>query len=54
MRIAKDLIHFMNCIDIAQSSIQDNLALLALLIVQLLPAFVLVGVAVAQMALTEQ
>jgi len=41
-------------IHIAPSSTQDIVALLALLIVLLLPAFVLVGVAVAQMALTEQ
>jgi len=44
----------MNYIHIAPSSIQDIVALLAILIVLLLPAFVLVGVAVAQMALTEQ
>jgi len=44
----------MNYIHIAPSSTQDMVALLALLIILLLPAFVLVGVAVAQMALTEQ
>jgi len=44
----------MNYIYIAPSSTQDIVALLALLIVLLLPAFVLVGIAVAQMALTEQ
>jgi len=44
----------MNYIHIAPSSTQDIVALLALLIVPLLPAFVLVGVAVAQIALTEQ
>jgi len=43
----------MNYIHTAPSSTQDIVALLALLIVVLLPAFVLVGFAVAQMALTE-
>jgi len=44
----------MNYIHIAPSSTPDIVALLALLIVLLLPAFVLVGVVVVQMALTEQ
>jgi len=44
----------MNYIHIAPSSTEDIVALLALLIVPLLPVLVLVGVAVVQMALTEQ
>jgi len=44
----------MNYIHIAPSLTQDIVALLALLIVLLLPANILVGVAMAQMALTEQ
>jgi len=44
----------MNYTHIPPSSTQEIVALLAFLLVLLLPAFVLLGVAVAQMALTEQ